>query len=112
MRQSKKALIDFWVGNGKVRRERSVPNDPGSRYRYFFQHELVGDLELSVSWEEFFKMFNSVNHACFLKEIAGEVVENPFDPWRHPGFVGMSIRILPHTRQDYQLIHVFDTEIR
>lgn len=103
---------------------------------YVFKHEPVDDLELSVSWAEFFRMFNAVNHAAFLKELEGcdgarfrsrkpnetlpfflllkknarpigEIVEKSFDPWRNPSFVGISIRIPPHNRQDYQLVEVF-----
>ena len=107
MRASEKHLIEFWIETGRVRRERSVPGDPASKNIYFFNHELVGDLELSMSWAEFFRMFNTVNHNCFLKELAGEIAENPFDPWRNPRFVGISIQIPPHNRQDYQLIEVF-----
>ena len=110
MKKSEKHLIDYWIEIGKVRRERAVPNDPASQYIYLFKHELVDDLELSVSWTDFFKMFNAVNHDCFLKELEGEIVENPFDPWRNPSFVGISIRIPPHNRQDYQLIKVIARE--
>ena len=106
MKSSEKYLIEFWIETGRVRRDRRVPGDPASKNIYFFNHELVGDLELSVSWSEFFKMFNTVNHAAFLKELEGEIVENPFDPWRNPSFVGISIKIPPHNRQDYQLIRV------
>ena len=112
MTSSQKILIDYWIEIGKVRRERAVPNDPASKYIYLFKHELVDDLELSVSWADFFKMFNAVNHKCFRKEIEGETIENPFDPWRNPSFVGISFRIQPfkdvrpHNRQDYQLIKV------
>lgn len=107
MKKSEKHLIDYWIETGMVRRERRVPGDPASKNVYFFKHELVDDLELSVSWTEFFRMFNAVNHKCFLKELEGEIVENPFDPWRNPSFVGISIRIQPHNRQDYQLVEVF-----
>ena len=116
MNVSQKMLIDYWIEIGKVRRERAVLNDPTSRYIYFFKHELVEDLALSVSWSEFFKMFDEVNHGCFLKELEGEVVENPFDPWRNPSFVGISFRIKPpgelrpYNRQVYQLIEVITIE--
>lgn len=107
MKASEKYLIEFWIETKMVRRDRRVPGDPASKNVYFFDHALVGDLELSVSWSEFFRMFNAVNHAVFLKELEGEIVENPFDPWRNPRFVGISIRIPPHNRQDYQLVEVF-----
>lgn len=107
MKASEKYLVEFWIETHKVRRERRVPGNSDSKNIYFFRHELVDDLELSVSWTEFFRMFNTVNHTFFLKEFAGETAENPFDPWRNPRFVGISIRILPHNRQDYQLIEVW-----
>ena len=107
MKSSEKYLIKFWIETGMVRRDRRVPRDPASKNIYFLNHELVGDLELSVSWSEFFRMFNTVNHTAFLKELEGEIVENPFDPWRNPRFVGISIKIPPHDRQDYQLVEVF-----
>ena len=110
MKTSEKHLIEYWIETGRVRTERRVPGNPNSKNVYFFQHELVGDLELSVSWTEFFRMFNAVNHACFLNELEGDIVENPFDPWRNPSFVGISIRIPPHNRQDYQLIKVITPE--
>lgn len=99
MKPSCKLLIDYWIEIGKVREADGA---------YYFQHEMVGDLKLSVSWEMFFRMFSHVNHTCFLKELEGEAVENPFDPWRNPTFVGISIRIPPMNRQDYQLVEVID----
>ena len=110
MKTSEKHLIDYWIETGQVRTERRVPGDPASKNVYFFKHELVGDLELSMSWAEFFRVFNAMNHTVFLKELEGEIVENPFDPWRNPSFVGISIRIPPQNRQDYQLIKVITRE--
>lgn len=106
MKASEKYLVEFWIETKRVRRDRRVPGDPTSKNIYFFKHELVGDLELPVSWSDFFKMFNNVNLSCFLKELEGEIVENPFDPWRNPRFVGISIRIPPQHRQDYQLCEI------
>ena len=126
MKTSEKHLIDYWIETGQVRTERRVPGDPASKNVYFFKHELVGDLELSMSWAEFFRVFNAMNHTVFLKELSesgrdgvghlvstfreGEIVENPFDPWRNPSFVGISIRIPPHNRQDYRLIEIITHE--
>lgn len=114
---SEEHLIDFWIETGKLRRDGRFPGDT-SKNVYLFQHEVVGDLELSMPWEEFFQVFNGMNHAAFLKEMEGEIVENPFDPWRNPRMVGISIRIKPfedddlrpYNRQDYRLVEVFSSE--
>lgn len=103
-------LIDYWIETGKLRKERSVPGDSASQDIYFFNHELVGDLELSMPWSEFFDVFNGMNHVAFRKELEGEIVDNPFDPWRNPRIVGVSIRIPPHNRQDYRLVEIFSPE--
>ncbi|MDE0681677.1 MAG: hypothetical protein OXI63_02060 [Candidatus Poribacteria bacterium] len=103
--KSEEYLIDYWIEMGMVRRDGRFPGDT-SQDVYLFQHELVEDVELPVPWSEFFQMFNNVNHDCFLKELEGEIVENPFDPWRSPKMVGISFRIRPHNRQDYQLVKV------
>lgn len=103
--KSEEYLIDYWIETGKVRRDGRFPEDT-SKDVYLFQHEWVGDVELPVPWSEFFQMFNNVNHDCFLKELEGDIVENPFDPWRNQSMVGISIRIRPHNRQDYQLVKV------
>lgn len=111
--EAEEHLIDYWIETGKVRRDSRFPGDT-SKNVYLFQHELVGDIELSVPWEDFFEMFNNVNHAVFLKELEGELVENPFDPWRNPAMVGISIRIRQPDgsapRQDYQLVEVFTSD--
>lgn len=112
---SEEYLIDYWIEMGMVRRDDRFPGDT-SKDVYLFQHELVGDVELSVLWSEFFQMFNNVNHDCFLKELEGDIVENPFDPWRSQSMVGISIRIRPfkgvrpYNRQDYQLVKVINSE--
>ena len=106
---SEEHLIDYWIETGKLRRDGRFPGDT-SKNVYLFQHELVGDLELSMPWTEFFDVFNGMNHAAFLKEMDGEIVENPFDPWRNPRMVGISFRIPPHNRQDYQLVEIFSPE--
>ena len=110
-------LIDYWIEIGMLRRDGRFPGDT-SKNVYLFQHELVGDLELSMPWEKFFDVFNGMNHAAFLKEMEGEIVENPFNPWRNPRMVGISIRIKPfegddirpYNRQDYRLVEVFSPE--
>ena len=110
---SEEHLIDYSIETGRLRREGRFPGDT-SKNVYLFQHELVGDLELSMPWTEFFKMFNGMNHAAFLKEMEGEIVENPFDPWRNPRIVGISIGIRQLDdkihRQDYRLIKVITHE--
>lgn len=132
--KSEEYLIDYWIETGKVRRDGRFPEDTSAESGeacgvsahtpngltadslstsplsdkdvYLFQYEWVGDVELPVPWSEFFQMFNNVNHDCFLKELEGDIVENPFDPWRNQSMVGINIRIRPHNRQDYQLVKV------
>ena len=109
MKASEKYLIEFWIETKMVRRDRRVPGDPASKNVYFFDHELVGDLELvCVHGRNFLGCsITLTTYLAFLKELESEIVENPFDPWRNPRFVGISIRIPPHNRQDYQLVEVF-----
>ena len=94
MKPAHRALIDYWIGIGKVRRVRSNPNDPASRWRYLFIRNDGIQLELKHSWRDFFRFFNSWNLYAFSKELIPYIEEDAepvFDPWNDVGFIAMEI---------------------
>ena len=107
MKPSYRALIDFWMQIGKVRRARAVVGDPASRWRYFFVRNDGIELELKDSWTHFFKIFNEQNLICFLLDL-----ENNFDPWCNPRFIAKDINIYGRgtPTQTYQCLIHFNME--
>ena len=63
MNAYRRALIDYWLEIGKLRRD---ADGPASRYRYFFVRDDGIELEYRGTWNEFFRSFNYYNEILFV----------------------------------------------
>ena len=90
MNTYRRALIDYWMEIGKLRKE----NVEGS-YRYFFVREDGFEIQHSGTWNEFFQSFNYFNEFVFVNgpmlDRLYNVIYTYFDPWTDPIFLGLEV---------------------
>ena len=95
MNTYRRALIDYWIEIGKLKKVRKyvIKNletgeyspDPKSPWVYIFIREDGEHHYLSYSWNEFFEMFNLYNKVAFDEKLMRPEYSRwqPFDPWRN-----------------------------
>ena len=111
MNTYQRALIDYWLEIGKLKRVRSrcfkdieageIRENPDSPWLYIFVRDDGIELPMrNLSWTQFFQSFHIFNHVAFQCEIdpASPPLRPeleawlPFDPWRNPAFIeGMTV---------------------
>lgn len=93
-------LVKYWLEIGKVTRER---NTPTSKWRYFLNHKIIGELELKSTWKDFFYWFDRLNHSYFLDDELSGI----YDPWENMGWVNITVGkgiLQTKTDQKFQVV--------